>query len=449
MDIDQSTGRPTTRCLCWGKRSNVASGTIPEPAELLQSTRTGRVSLPPKAISPIKTYLNSSARRSVARSVGPPSSPLGNSNGVTPTRATSHPLGKNPANRLLKFSPERPRQSVERFAQSPTVSESNKPTTASVSGRGKGRGRGKRVFDLTGRVTDYDDSQTNGMRAESLLSSDAHNHTSMLPAGDDEPMTNSNLDDTMEIDQTSYQPQVDEEDQVQTMPPPATSSAKETKTTRGRASKPKTIEHNESQMSVSGTEPPRRGRPPRKPQVYQDPDANSPVPPSPGTNINNTGSLAPRDPNAKSKTAKNIHGKAPSRAGSIAAVPRFVQRSETPANDSGALITRYGRQSIKPLASWRGEKTVMGHRTLDAFPGIQEVIRVDEIVEPRPKQRSRKGHYRARPRLADVEEEEVTEEKAAWELDPGIMAAQVMEWDASNSKYDEDNTREEGTIFLP
>lgn len=89
----------------------------------------------------------------------------------------------------------------------------------------------------------------------------------------------------------------------------------------------------------------------------------------------------------------------------------------------------------------------MGDRTMDSLPGIKEVVRVDEVVEQRPRPRrqaSRTRRNRAKSRLADVEEEEEEEEKAAWEVDPGIMMAQVMDWDPNANRYDEESTREEG-----
>lgn len=426
-----------------------ALGTIPEPVELMQSARTGRINLPPKATSPIKTHLNSSPRRSTARSVGPLSSPSRNSNGATPTRALSHPPGKRPPNRLLNFSPERPRESVEKSPRSLPAPQLEKAKSAPMSGRGKGKGKGKRAFDLTGRGVDHDNSQVDALDGESLANNIINDEESIFPTADDQPLTSSIFDqDTLDIDQTTQQQQAFGTQNDESMQPPITFGAQEPKKSRGRAPKPKTVDHNDSQTSMSAPEPPRRGRKPRKLQVHQDPDVNGSAAPSPGPKGKRPPPPAPRDPNVRSKITKTAHGKAPSRAGSVAAGPRFVQRSETPANDSGALITRYGRQSIKPLATWRGEKTVMGHRTFDTLPGIKEVIRVDEVVEPRPKQRYRKGHYRARSRLADVEEdEEVADEKAPWELDPGIMVAQVMDWDATNNKYDEESTREEGASF--
>ena len=325
--------------------------------------------------------------------MGPLSSPSRNSNNGTPTRATSHPLVSKPANRLLNFSPEKPTHHLEPLSQDLSSSELNKGNAISTSGKKKDKRKRKRVFDLTGRSGGVDDPEADAMDGQSLTSGIINDEESMVISG------------------------INDQD--------------------------------ESQISVPLPEQPRRGRPPKKAQVYQDPDTNLPSATSPVPAAKRHPPPSQRDPNVRKNIAKTVHGKPPSRAGSIAAGPRFVQRSETPANDSGALITRFGRQSIKPLATWRGEKTVMGDRTFDTLPGIKEVIRVDEIVESRPKQRYRKGRSRPKSRLADVEEDEIEEEKAPWELDPGIMVAQVMEWDPDANNYEDQSTSNEGMSPLP
>ncbi len=93
----------------------------------------------------------------------------------------------------------------------------------------------------------------------------------------------------------------------------------------------------------------------------------------------------------------------------------------------------------------------MGDRTFDSLPGIKEVVRVDEVIKPRPKKyRSyQRRPYRAKSPLADVEEEEEEEaRREPWETDPGIMIAQVMDWDPNTNKYDEGSTRDEGMATL-
>ncbi len=349
-----------------------------------------------------------------------------------------------PPNRLLDFSPERTIQSVEKSPRSFPLAQSNNAKSAPSN---KGKGKGRKAFDLTGGGGDYDDMETDAYDGSNLNNGTMNDDESIAPLLDDQPMGNS-IDDqeTLDADRTGEQPQAFEADDSGLMGPPATSGAQEPIKKRGRERKSKTLAQDELETSMPAPDQPRRGRPPKKTQVYQDPDANLRGTPSPRPKSKRLPPPSLRDPNARSKVKKTANAKPPSRAGSVAAGPRFIQRSETPANDSGALITRFGRQSIKPLASWRGEKTVMGDRTFDSLPGIKEVIRVDEVVEPRPRQRYRKGPHRAKARLADVEEE-IEDEKAPWELDPGIVTAQVMEWDSNTNRYDEESTRDEGKPF--
>ena len=324
--------------------------------------------------------------------------------------------------------------------------ESTGARNAPASARGKGRG--KKAFDLSGNG-DYDDIETDVSESANMTNGILNENDSTLLTPEDQPMSDSVLDqDAGGPDQTEEPVQNFEADDSELMGPPAVSGDMKLGKKRGRAPRSRIANHDESTIPTQPMDQPRRGRPPKKTQVYQDADVNPPIPASPARNGKRLPPPSLRDPNVRRKVPTNAHSKPPSRAGSVAGGPRFIQRSETPANDSGALITRFGRQSIKPLASWRGEKTVMGDRTFDTLPGIKEVIRVDEVVEPRPKQRHRKNTNRARPRLADVEEE-FEDDRAPWELDPGIMVAQVMDWDANTNKYDEESTREEGAHWPP
>ena len=382
----------------------------------------------------------------MARSIGPLSSPSRILNNDTPTRASSHPPANRSAERLLNISPGNIRESVEKSPHTGPVAQRSKAKVFPT----KGKGKGKKVYDLTGRGSGYDESETEALDGMDLSNGIMNDDDSIIPTSNDQPMENLTFDqETPEADHTEAHPQELEAENSELMAPPANPVTKDPGKKRGRAPKPVIAEHDESQTSTLEPEQKRRGRPPKKAEIYQDPDAHIAAAPSPRPKTKRPPPPSERDPNARSKITKTAKGKPPSRAGSVAAGSRFIQRSETPANDSGALITRFGRQSIKPLATWRGEKTVMGDRTLDTLPGIKEVIRVDEIVEARPKQRYRKGRYRARSRLGHVEEEEPPEEeRAIWELDPGIMVAQVMDWDEDNNKWDEENTREEGMSFL-
>ncbi|KAL6720137.1 mitotic fidelity of chromosome transmission-related protein [Lecanora helva] len=420
--------------------------TIEELTDILQSTpRRSRISLPPKATSPIKTHLNSSPRRSMAQSVGPLSSPSRDSNNGTPTRSTSHPPTTRSAEMLRKLPSDSIRESVEKSPGKVSLSKTKRGRPVPSQEKVK-----KKAFDLTELSNGHNVPEVETSNIEDLPNGVMHDDDSIIPATNDTPMANSTFDhESLEADQTRDQPQAHEPEPSELMAPPATTGTKDSSIGSKRGPQSEVAHQDESQAPGAETREKRRGRPPKKTPVYQDPEANVPAPTSLGAKTKRPPPPSERDPNIRTKLKKTTKEKAPSRTGSVAAGPRYVQRSETPANDSGALITRFGRQSIKPLATWRGEKTVMGDRTVDTLPGIKEVIRVDEIVEPRPKQRYRKARPRARSRLQEVEEEEEEPEegKAAWELDPGIMVAKVLEWDAENNKFNEEDTRDEDVAY--
>lgn len=213
------------------------------------------------------------------------------------------------------------------------------------------------------------------------------------------------------------------------------------------------VELDASQVSVSASAPTsgRRGKVGRskhtRTEVYEDPEADSAAKPSKGRG-KATGKRAPkeRDPNARPKSAvKSTSKDLPIREGS--AGPRggtyLVQRSETPATDNGATITRSGRASYKPLASWRGEKAIFGQRPDWETPAsVTDIIRTDEIQLPPQPRRKPTRKARAKSELEEIEEE--PEDLGPWETESGIMHAQVLKWDQEAGKYDENETEEAG-----
>ena len=418
---------------------------------MVRSTRNGRISLPPRATSPIKTHLNSSPRRSMPRSVGPMSSPSRNLNNGTPTRATSHPP-PNRVNRQLDFSMDKPRMSIERSPVKASMPKLKQPNLASATGKGKN----KRPFDLS-MGDDFDDGDSDGLIGASNTNGimDDENDT-VLPNGDDHPMGESTLEQGMlEEDETQHQPQTSEPDGSQIAEPEATSGAKETRQQKrkpGRAPRAVMIDPNESQTSASMPAPatPRRGRPKKarndisRGEETEQPAASFPAPDLPGKSKGKK--PTERDAKMKDKATKKLSDKPSSIRARSASRSRFNPRSETPANDNGALLTRSGRHSIKPLAGWRGERFVFGTRTVDSLPGIKEIVRVDEVVEERPKQKYRYKKSQSRAKSQREEEDEDEEEKDDWEREEGIMHANVMDWDPSTGKFSEDNTWEQGSM---
>lgn len=348
---------------------------------------------------------------------------------------------------------DKPRMSIERSPAKASVPKLKRPNFASAT-----KGKNKRPFDLSigDDLDDVDSDALNGASTTKGILYDEND--TILPNGDDHAMGESTLEQgILEEDYTEQQPQGFEPEESQIEGPEATSGAKEAKEPKrkaGRAPKAVMVDPNESQMSLSMPAPatPRRGRPKKvKTDVFRDGEAEQPAAslPAPAQAKKVKGKKpTERDPNIQMKATKKANDKPSSVRARSASRSRFNPRSETPANDNGALLTRSGRHSIKPLASWRGERFVFGDRTADSLPGIKEIVRVDEVVEERPKQKYRykKGKPRANSLLQEVEEED--EEKDDWERDTGIMNANVMDWDPNTGKFNEENTWEQGAIVL-
>lgn len=136
----------------------------------------------------------------------------------------------------------------------------------------------------------------------------------------------------------------------------------------------------------------------------------------------------------------------------------FAIRSETPADDSGAIRLKSGRTSIKPLAYWKGERVLLGEGRVEGkvhiLPSMKEVVRIDEIELSKPKRPNKKS-VRSKARKSrkaeegEEEEEEAEEdEREAWETETGIMHAQVMAWDPVIGKYDEEALEETGMCLV-
>ena len=347
---------------------------------------------------------------------------------------------------------DKPRGSIERSPAKPSVSKLKQPNLAAAAGKGKN----KRPFDLS-LEDDLDDGESDALNGASTTNGITYGEDDViLPNGNDNHVGGSILEPgLLEADDTDQLPQGFEPEDSPIIEPEATSGAKEAKETKrkpGRAPKAVMVDPDESQMSLSMPAPPtpRRGRPKKaRNDVFRDNEAQQPAADLAALAETKKGKgkkPTERDPNIQMRPTKKASDKPSSVRGRSASRSRFNPRSETPANDDGALLTRSGRHSIKPLASWRGERFVFGDRTADSLPGIKEIVRVDEVVEERPKQKYRykKSQSRAKSRLDELEEED--EDKDDWERGTGIMNANVMDWDPSTGKYNEENTWEQGSI---
>ena len=125
----------------------------------------------------------------------------------------------------------------------------------------------------------------------------------------------------------------------------------------------------------------------------------------------------------------------------------YVSRTETPAADSGARVTRFGRTVVEPLKFWRNERVVWGEARLEgktlSLPAIKEVIRTDEIVV---EQKRRRAQSRPKRRPAEDVEEEEDENQEDWEQDPGILPADVVQWNPQHRRGDPETIEEIGIV---
>ena len=427
-----------------------------EPLEFIRSVKSARRSLP-RSKSPRKSLINGTPRRSV----GLLSSPSKNVNNGSPSRSPLH----QPPGRHLDFSAD---PSISSGIVSPrrTLLKPN-----GIGSIGKS-GKNKRPFDLTG----LDDDEQSGVNDENA---DAY---AINPAYDDGPLPNGdeslgdfdpgNFDDHIEesIEQGDSYIEGDPGilTEVHPFDEPVEETTSEPSTNRGnpdsKAPVAPMVNSDTSRESASVPATERQGKAGRrrqiKTEVYEDSDASSAAEPSKRPR-KAAGKKAPkeRDPNARPKPArKHTTKEIPIREASTG--PRggtyLVQRSETPATDNGAITTRSGRTSYKPLAAWRGEKAIFGQRPDWETPAsVTDIIRTDEVhLPPQPRRKpTRKARPKSSAELEEIEEEpeEEEEEEAQadpWETEQGIMHAHVMHWDQATGQYDENDTKEAGPSFL-
>jgi centromere protein C len=112
----------------------------------------------------------------------------------------------------------------------------------------------------------------------------------------------------------------------------------------------------------------------------------------------------------------------------------YILRRETPDDSSH---TRSGRHVIKPVAYWKNETVVYGEdEEADGdnsflLPTIKEVIRAEEIEDETPKRGNKKVTSKSKKRrqVPDEEEEEDEDLAEPWESEPGRKYGGVRVWD--------------------
>ena len=114
----------------------------------------------------------------------------------------------------------------------------------------------------------------------------------------------------------------------------------------------------------------------------------------------------------------------------------LILRRETPMEGSGFKQTRSGRNSIKPLAYWRNERVEYSEDETEdmhgafVLPRIKEVVRVDEVDEPK-RVRSKSKAPKFKKRAVEPQSEEDVE---PWEQEPGRIYGEVRSWDPEDQR---------------
>ncbi|KAL8932712.1 MAG: hypothetical protein Q9211_006160 [Gyalolechia sp. 1 TL-2023] len=464
------------------RRNEPETCTIPEPTEVMKARNGKSVLPPPRSRSPIKTNLGSAARRSL----GPLSSP---SRRAEPSQDTpTHRAMSHPPNRKLDFSVN------ESYSSTRTSASKSKLPAAKVSKLKPTPMSGKRKrgpFDLE---PDPEDEPLGG--ETSLL-----NGTGPAENAYDQDLNYGGADESLNLVNGDDRSQLADSQVVQAQDIISPSIEKDTITTvtkvngkRGKTVASK-LAQAETIKATSGSA--RRGRPPKMPKTSVpveepvDEPVDEPVGEPAGEPVEGSaeeaiekpvgesieepveedseprkrhgrppkaameppkskpgrakGALSLKDPNMKLNPSRPRRASSRASRGSMSPSKiRFVKRSETP-GDELHFTTRAGRNVVKPLAYWRGETAVFGGGRVEEgqiiLPSIKEVIRTDEVPEPR-RRRTPGQPRRRRPRrpaqLDDIPEDE-EDEAEYWETEAGVMQASVMLWDPETGRGDDEN----------
>ncbi|KAL8722795.1 MAG: hypothetical protein Q9181_007416 [Wetmoreana brouardii] len=441
---------------------NIGSSTIPEPTDVIKNHSKKPVLPPPKSRSPIKTSLGSAARRSL----GPLSSPSRRAEHETPThRAMSHP-----PNRRLDFSISETYSSSKGSATKRKQSAVKGVKVNSTTKRKRG------VFDLPPdpeEETLGDETSlvnggglTNGYDDDHNIGDGGFDESLQLVNGDDPGQIE---DSQVPQDQDTVSPSIEKDTPTavtkkggkrgakSTFQEPAaaqTSNAVSKPARRGRPSKKAKLDVPTEESAEEAAEEPTEEQIEAAAQSSERPSRTMQPPKSkPGRG---KGALSLKDPNTKLRPPKAARGASSDPKGPMSpSKTRFISRSVTPGADSDFRTTRAGRNVVKPLAYWRREAAVFSEGRVEEghlfLPSIKEVIRTEEVPEPRrrktPGQPRRRRRPQRRPEEDELPEEEDDDEAEYWETEAGVMRASVMLWDPVTGRGDEENVEEADVAY--
>ena len=115
----------------------------------------------------------------------------------------------------------------------------------------------------------------------------------------------------------------------------------------------------------------------------------------------------------------------------------FILRRETPMEGTAFKQSRYGRNSIKPVAWWKNERIEYSEDEADdgtskfLLSRIKEVVRRDEVEDTRPKKTYHRPSKKGKKRAAPADEDDDSEAEP-WETNPGRVYNEVRQWDPAD-----------------
>lgn len=412
------------------------TGTIPEPAAVL--TERKRLSMrmpPPKSKSPIKTFLQSPARRHP--SLGPVSSPTRGSI-ISPNRANVH----TSVNRRLDFSVDE----LDRNRGKASIRSS--PLKRTVL-------QPFRISPLVKATSNHKLNEQDyyvSMQPDDDLGG-GNNEDSYQVMGDDY----GDPDDQYHDDQYAARassPELETES-------PLLATKKRRRTAPAEESAAKKIKSNPQTQTVASLQ----GKASTSDSVAksQASTQNTDGKPAKGAR----GRAKTSEPSGKEVTKKpgsKKTGKKDSSPISSSPIvhrgpPRpkhnrglYILRRETP--DDG-FQTRSGRHVIRPVAYWKNETVVYGDdeeaegEASFLLPTVKEVIRADHVEQPKSRKGTRKGTgNRSKKSRQETDSEEDDDDLAEpWESEPGRIYGPIRTWDPEDP-IGEDVAEKEDEIAL-
>jgi len=412
------------------------TGTIPEPTAVITERKRASMRLPPpRSKSPIKTFLQSPARRNP--SLGPVSSPVRGSIVAPPAASVSASV-----RRKLDFS----NVSVEDIT-AVNGSPQKRSNSAALVGRTAkltNRSRLSLVRQALSESGEDDDPDYTDIENEEefyqMLDDEEDEEVEQIeePEEEEEPeppkkkekMGRPKRQDLLEIEEEEEKPRKRTRQSLEGPQP--------VKNKGGRSQKfaPPEEEPEEQEGEERPSKKPRRSL-----DTTESPKNKGGRPRKTSSTTTTTAKPPKAKTLAKSRNPKlaSISEAESPQAQRGPPMPRtshglVILRRETPMEGTGFKQTRSGRNSIKPVAYWKNERIEYAdEENEDQFgkfllPRIKEVVRADEIEEPK-RQKSKSKSTKPKKRRPEPESDEEEDEAEPWETEPGHMYGEVRNWD--------------------